>query len=703
MKKRYFTIIFPVILILLTTTNNSLALNFSFDHCNWIPLAENQDNTWIVTIGGNKFEDSVELLDTSDGGYLVFGETNNFSTMDMWVIKVGIDGYIEWENTYGGQGGDYPYDIMEVDDGYVIAGYTTSFGIGDGDGLAMKINMDGSVAWQNTFGHLKTDRFSSIVKSSDNGYLLTGSSQNLNPRNDWEGLVVKLNPDGSLAWQKTYGGQESDHFYKAIQMNDGKYLLYGTTSSFGTVGINLWLVMLNSDGSISWEKTYSGQNALYDSFITDTKDGGFILAGSTYGTVSSVLSHDGYLLKLNSSGEIVWQQAYGWLYSDSISAVYETIDGDLIATGNLHKFAKTDSDAWLLKLNSEGNLIWQKMYGGDVTDNFDFGVENLDKSITLLGNTNSFGSGEYDIWMVNTDENGDIGNCDYYSDGIALPSDIGTINVTTSAASVQDSDLLYMNSTLVLNNVVLPITDICPIYSVLYTFLPLSFRNTCSNFFDDFSNPASGWFIGEDEFVRFEYLNSEYRVLTKDDRFLYLTSAPTCALENYSVEVDGRWVGTPGESYGIIFGSNFGFDEYYLFEVSSDYQDYRLLRFDGSDYHVIVNYTYSPHIKSSTASNHMKITRNGVLITLEINSNVLGTWTDTNITGATYSGIFSLPYIGYPISDARFDNFSFTQLNNMVQSPGVHSTLLAPVISHKNQKSTLHRQDYLTDSEPLIR
>lgn len=123
--------------------------------------------------------------------------------------------------------GDYINDIIETADGYLIAGFTNSSGIGDKDGLVMKLNKDGSVAWQKTFGHIKSDRFSSIVQTSDNGFLLTGSTQNLAPRNDWEGLVVKLNSDGSLAWQKTYGGSDSDRLGKVILMNDGKYLLFG--------------------------------------------------------------------------------------------------------------------------------------------------------------------------------------------------------------------------------------------------------------------------------------------------------------------------------------------------------------------------------------------------------------------------------------------------------------------------------------------
>jgi hypothetical protein len=195
-----------------------------------------------------------------------------------------------------------------------------------------------------------------------------------------------------------------------------------------------------------------------------------------------------------------------------------------------------------------------------------------------------------------------------------------------------------------------------------YIYLPVTFRY-CPNFFDDFSNPGSGWFVGEEEYAQYEYFDGEYRILTKDDQYIVFSGAPTCARKNYMVEVDARWVGTPGESYGILFGIIGDYEQYYIFDVNTDYQDYGLWYFDGKEFHTIVPITSSSEIKKGVESNHLKITRNGNQITLEVNGTVLGTWTDNRITGATYTGILSTPYIGNPISDARFDNFSVVQLD----------------------------------------
>jgi hypothetical protein len=188
-------------------------------------------------------------------------------------------------------------------------------------------------------------------------------------------------------------------------------------------------------------------------------------------------------------------------------------------------------------------------------------------------------------------------------------------------------------------------------------YLPVTLHNSCSDFFDDFSDPTSGWYIGEDKLAKWEYLDGEYRILSKDDGYYYWSDPPTCARENYSVEVDARWVGDPGNSFGILIGNNPDFDRLYSFEVNTDFQDYSLYYWDGSNWNTLVPWTVSPYINLGMASNHLKFTRNGVQITLEINGNILGTWADGNIIGPTYTGIMSDPYTDYPTSDARFDNF----------------------------------------------
>jgi uncharacterized repeat protein (TIGR01451 family) len=193
-------------------------------------------------------------------------------------------------------------------------------------------------------------------------------------------------------------------------------------------------------------------------------------------------------------------------------------------------------------------------------------------------------------------------------------------------------------------------------------YLPIIARNYCPDFFDDFSNPASGWDVVDVSSVRTEYWNGEYRILTKRAGYIYVFQAPTCDRRNYVVEADARWVGTPGQSYGLGFGITADFSQYYVLDINTDYREFRLRRRDAGGFTTIVPSTYSAAINGGTASNHLKVTRNGDQITLEVNGTVLGTWTDGTITGLTGAGVVSSSYSTNPTSDARFDNFSVVSL-----------------------------------------
>jgi uncharacterized repeat protein (TIGR01451 family) len=195
-----------------------------------------------------------------------------------------------------------------------------------------------------------------------------------------------------------------------------------------------------------------------------------------------------------------------------------------------------------------------------------------------------------------------------------------------------------------------------------YAYLSCLMRHYCPDFFDDFSDPASGWEVVDNSFVRTQYLNGEYRILTRQAGYFYLFRAPACDRRNYVVEVDARWEGAPGSSYGLIFGITSGFSRYYLFDMNTDYRMFRLMRRDPDGFRVVVPITDAPAIHGGTASNHLRVVRNGNQITLEVNGTVLGTWSDGTIGGWTGAGLVTNPYSNRPTSDARFDNFSVVSL-----------------------------------------
>jgi uncharacterized repeat protein (TIGR01451 family) len=202
------------------------------------------------------------------------------------------------------------------------------------------------------------------------------------------------------------------------------------------------------------------------------------------------------------------------------------------------------------------------------------------------------------------------------------------------------------------------------------SFLPLIGKsqaapvNACpTSYLDDFSNPASGWLIDDDSYARMEYLNSEYRILTKQSGYLYLVRAPlTCGYQNYIVEVDARWASTPGSSYGLIFGLSPDYSYYYLFDINTDSQQYRVYQRTPSGFTQVIAPTANSAIKAGNATNHFKVIDTGGWFTLMINGTTLNNMLPGSLATAKGVGLVSSPYYSNPTSDARFDNFRLTVL-----------------------------------------
>jgi uncharacterized repeat protein (TIGR01451 family) len=194
-------------------------------------------------------------------------------------------------------------------------------------------------------------------------------------------------------------------------------------------------------------------------------------------------------------------------------------------------------------------------------------------------------------------------------------------------------------------------------------FLPIILRNYCADFFDTFSNPASGWPVDDDSFETRSYLGGEYQILGKQAGFIYTARAPQCDRQNYVVQADARWASSVNNYYGLLFGITPTFNQYYIYEVNPDLQTYRLRRRDSDGViRTVIAATSSGAIQAGLASNHLKATRNGTQISLEVNGTLLTSVSEGTISGLTGAGLSARPYDNVLPGDARFDNFSVTAL-----------------------------------------
>ena len=427
--------------------------------------------TWAKTYGGSSYDSAESIQQTSDGGYIVAGKTGSFGAgnYDMWVLKLNADGSVAWQKTYGGAGYDsYPAPQQTSDGGYIVAGGTNSFGAGGYDFWVLKLNADGSVAWQKTYGGVGGyDIAFSIQQTSDGGYIVAGQTTSFGAGNT-DAWVLKLNPDGSVAWQKTYGGAADDFAYSIQQTSDGGYIVAASTSSFGAGSTNAWVLKLNANGSLAWQKTYGGTAQDFAGHIQQTSDGGYIVAG--YTTSFGAGNYDAWVLKLNPDGSVAWQKTYGGAGYD-LAGIQQTSDGGYIVAAATSSFGAGNYDAWVLKLNPDGSVAWQKTYGSTGDDSPGIIQQTSDGGYIMPGYTTSFGAGNYDAWVLKLDSNGNIDGCPAGLIGVTTVTGVDTSatittptpTITDTSATVTDTNVTPVNTTVAPGEVC---TGIFPQYTI---------------------------------------------------------------------------------------------------------------------------------------------------------------------------------------------------------------------------------------------
>lgn len=242
-----------------------------------------------------------------------------------------------------------------------------------------------------------------VEPTADGGFIAAGETGG-GPASDV--AVFKLDGLGKVVWQWTYGGIGGDRAYSVRQTVDGGYVVAGFTGFAGVVGTpDAWVLKLDPSGAVVWRNTYGGNGDDVVYSIEPTGDGGFVLAGATYLTAGF---ENAWVLKLDASGNVAWQRTYGGVYNDAASSVHPTADGGYIVAGNTWSFGAGRSDAWVLKLDGSGSVVWQKTYGGAGDEAALSVVPIAGGGYVVAGNTNSFGAGGGDAWVLKLDASGNV-------------------------------------------------------------------------------------------------------------------------------------------------------------------------------------------------------------------------------------------------------------------------------------------------------
>jgi len=409
---------------------------------------------WKKTLGGSNWDEGSSVCQTTDGGSIIVGYspstdgnvTGNHGGGDYWVVKLDNNGNIQWQKSLGGSGYDYPHAIQQtLDGGYIVAGRTQSFNDGDVTGYhgsvysdfwVVKLSTNGNIQWQKAIGGNSEDIAYSIRQTSDGGYIVAGQSSSTDgdaighlPYNNTDLWIVKINSTGNIQWQKSFGGYNSEVAFDAKQTSDGGYIVAGATdSNSGDVTqlygeYDYWVLKLDSAGNLQWQKTFGGSGTDSAQSVIQTSDGGYMVAGfsrSGNGLVhdhyGNLYNNDAWLIKLDGNGNIIWKKSKGGTGNDVASFIKEIPSGGYVFAGYS---SSDDGDAagnptgsanfWIVRIDTSGNVIWQKSMGGSLADFGQSMSQTSDGGFIIMGSSYSndgdvsfhYGIPTYpDIWVV---------------------------------------------------------------------------------------------------------------------------------------------------------------------------------------------------------------------------------------------------------------------------------------------------------------
>ena len=414
---------------------------------------------WQRTFGGSLSDGAFGLQQTTDGGYIICGfsssSTNGNKTSparganDCWVVRLDANGQKLWDATYGGNGDERISKLKQTSDGgFVLAGYSTtgtngtktSPPFGGYDSWLVRLDESGNSLWDKSYGGTSEDYLETVNVLSGGGFLLTGLSSSGPSGNKTSTLfggspgfgdawLVRVDDDGQKLWDASYGGSGDDTAESVIELGDGGFIVAGfsisgatgnkTSPNYGN--FDVWVFRIDSNGNRLWDRSYGGND--YESCYRIVPAGdGYLLGATSASGVSGNKTSPGYgnfdywIIRLDSDGNALWQKTFGGSGADFLRTVAPTRDGGFVlggrsnsgVSGNKTTSGYGDNDFWIVRIDSEGNKLWERTVGGNASDDSFDGTQTADGGFIFTGwsysgingNKTEPNFGDRDIWVV---------------------------------------------------------------------------------------------------------------------------------------------------------------------------------------------------------------------------------------------------------------------------------------------------------------
>jgi hypothetical protein len=362
------------------------------------------DTVWTRTYGGAGSDVGVAVKQTFDGGYATAGRTDTYGAGgdDFYLVRTDANGDTLWTRTYGGGQEDIAVAIEQTlpDSGFIVAGWTYSFGAGGSDVYLVKTDSDGDTLWTRTYGAGNGEAAYGIQQTYDGGYIIIGHKWGRDLNDVW---LIKTDMNGVSTWKKRYGGSMNDYGGTVQQTPDSGYIVAGTTESFGAGGMDFYLLRTDANGDTLWTRTYGGTGK-DDCWCVDRTlpDSGYIVAGYTHSAGAG--SADVYIVKTDANGDTLWTKTYGGADDEWAYWIEQTPDGGYVLSGWTESFGSGAGDVYILRTNPSGDTLWTRTYGGASRD-WGVGLQvTADGGCIVTGHTRSYGAGESDVYLLKIED-----------------------------------------------------------------------------------------------------------------------------------------------------------------------------------------------------------------------------------------------------------------------------------------------------------
>ncbi len=403
---------------------------------------------WAKTYGGDAWDEAFGLVETANGDLILSGYTKA-QEKHMWIIKLDEFGNSRWGKTYKAKPVSEGKDIIIGNDSNIIAvGYSIKPFSYQSDLWIVKLNQQGEKLWDKNYGGVADESANSIVAAYDGGYIMAGVTTTTSDFQE-NALVIKVDSAGEKLWERTFGGSKSDFANDIIETKDKGIVVCGLASSRGEGFQSFWVAKMDSSGTDIWDYVYRINQWDIATSVVEGLDGYLYVVG--YTKTYSIIDYDVVLIKLDQNGNLIWQKVFSWGRWDQATSVCNSFDNGILVAGFSRSGKELSSDFAVTKFNEEGTVLWENIFVRNSLDYSNKIIETRDNGLAIAGTTYMQGRG-WDYALLKF-KNNDLPQISFMQDSITTSiNEYFKLQACIRSKSNLKNVQVFFNDSLLLDN-----------------------------------------------------------------------------------------------------------------------------------------------------------------------------------------------------------------------------------------------------------